>query len=260
LEMAFSKWYQLPFQLALWEVLETLDQVKLRTLHCDVGSGWVLAEHRTRMWDVGLVEVSVAAHPELGSTVSLSAEPYLSMTRDSMEKAYNDLLRALDYRLNARAHHFSAAVRAAEVGGARLDLDKGTDLGPRAKAMSKPRAMGSLVASVLIGVLFLIPVPLHDTQGAVMLYLPLAAPFFLSAVVIGAGRYAAGGMFLMVAGTAIGLFFSIFTFFLSTAILWPAWKGGSRAIGAEHKRERLATLSEGSRLAPKAIEIEHRYT
>jgi hypothetical protein len=256
--MAFSKWYPLPFQLALHEVLESVGQAGLRTVHCDPDAGWVMAEERTFWMDIGLVDVSVSAHPNSGATVSISAEAYWASNEERMAKAFNKLLWNIDQRINARAHHFAMAVQAAEAQGGRLDLDKGTDLESRRKVMRRPRAKGAIAAGIIVGVAVASPVPFQDEAWIMFLYMVIAAPFFTSACLMAASRFLSGGVLLLVAGIVLGLILTPFTFFLSTLIMSPAIKGATRAFGANHLLGRLVTLSEGSPNAPRIIEIEHR--
>jgi len=258
LDMAFSRWYPLPFQLALSEVLESVGQAGLRTVRCDPDGGWVLAEERTFWMDIGLVDISVSDHPNSGAIVSLSAEAYWESNEERMAKAFNKLVWNIDQRINARSHHFAMAVQAAEAQGGRFDLDKGTDLESQRRVMRRPRALGAIAAGIIIGVVFVLPVPLQDEVWKMFLYTVLAAPFFTSAGLVAGSRFLSGGLLLLVAGIGLGLIFTPFTFFLSTIIISPSIKGATRAFGANHLLGRLVTLSEGSASAPRTIEIEHR--
>ncbi len=256
--MSFSRWYAIPSQIALWEALEALGQAEMKVLHCDPEQGWVLADCRSFLFDLGLVDLSVKPHPTQGAFVTLTAEAYWSSNVAMMASSFDDLVRRLDHRMAWRAHHYSAAIRDAQARGVRFDVERGTDLSSRARRMRRPRAKGAILVSVLSAALFLLIVPLQDSRMGVMLFMALASPFLLCAVVIAASRFAEGGMFLLVAGLGIGLIFFLFTFLLTLVIVLPSIKGATRSFAAGVQRERYDRLAEGTRSVLRTIEIEHK--
>lgn len=258
MELAFSKWYPLPYELAMWEVSEAVKQVKLKTLHLDPATGQLMAENKTKMMDVGLVYIRVEVHPESGTVVSLKGEPYVSTFKESMDRPFNQLLWAMDHRMMMRANHFAHALRQTKGKGVRFDLQAGTDLASRRVIMGKPRALGTIVLALLVASMWLFAVMLQDTDAGVMLYLGLASPFLLSAALVAARQFAAGAYVLLIAGFCIGVFFLIFTGLLSVIILLPALKGGSRAFAADVQRRFLERPPEMTHSVARPIIIEHR--
>lgn len=258
MEMAFTRWYPLPYPLAFWEVLAALGSQRFRTVHCDPRSGWVLADTSTMLTEVGLVDISVTAVQPYGANVSASAIPYWSVNESSMQSGFNRLVATMDQMMMMRAHHYAGALQAAEAQGRTFDLERGTDLDSHAKVMGRPRALGAIALALLLGFVFLLPIPLQGETWEMMVYVLLATPFFVSAALLLAGMHRTGGRVFLGMGMVVTVFFLIFASFVGLLFFLPTWKGASKAFRADHLTGRWSALSEGSRSRPKAIEFEHR--
>lgn len=256
--MAFTRWYPLPYPLAFWEALAALGHQRFRTVHCDPQAGWVLADTSTWLTDVGLVDISVTSVQPYGANLSVTAEPYWSMNENAMRDSFNRLVGTLDQMMMMRAHHYAGALQAAEAQGRTFDLVKGTDLDSRAKAMGRPRALGSVGLALLLGLVFLLPIPLQHEAWEKVLYVLLASPFFASAALMLAGRHRTGGHVFLGMGVGVTVLFLIFATLLGLLFFVPTWKGASKAYRAHHLDGRWRALSEGSRSKPRVIEFEHR--
>lgn len=259
LDERYIRWFPLPRDGAFEVVLDVLAALKFRTIHCDPGRGWVLADVGSFTQEVALFDVLVVPVQPFGVTVSLTAQRYWRFSEDKTRETFNRLAATLDQWMRARAQHLAQSVTVAESTAAPLATTLGRDVGSRAVQMRRPRPWGAVALVVLNAIILLLPSLLQDTLIERLVYYILALPFIVSVFVLVGGQYRYAAW--MIAASALvvgGLFFFLGGGVLALLLLFPAYRGASKATRADVLDDRWRDLASGSASVVKAIEIEHK--